>query len=241
MEQIMNKQIKWVGVAMVVGGLLMFTRMAPIFAVLPDDIGFPPETTQELIKLAAAAGSRWEVSHLMGFAAVILFTVAYGWHANFLIRLGWKRIGLGLAVISTTAFGLFAIALLVDGFYVSATIDSYVSANSGRSTTLEQVAESHQLALFFFTPGILLVFVAMGLLSLPMLFREFHSRWLGIMGQIIAVTAVTAYVAGLTGPNWNELQIAGTLMMSAFAWNLLVGMRALLVKSHDSLIGKATI
>ena len=79
------------------------------------------------------------------------------------------------------------------------------------------------------------------LLSLPMLFREFHSRWLGIMGQIIAVTAVTAYVAGLTGPNWNELQIAGTLMMSAFAWNLLVGMRALLVKSHDSLIGKATI
>ena len=227
----MDKRIKWAGAAMVVGGLLMFTRMAPIYVVLPDDMAFPPESTQEMVRLAGIAGSRWQLSHIMGLAAVALFAVAYGWHANILMRRGWKRIGLVVAVIAITAFGFFGIALIIDGFVVPATIDSYVSANGGPPMTLEQVAGSHRLALRFFTPGIFLIFVAMGLLSSPMLHRVVHTRWLGLIGQIIAISAVTAYLTGVTGPDWNNLQIAGTLMMAAFAWHLLVGARALFSRS----------
>lgn len=230
----MDKRIKWAGAAMVAGGLLMFTRMAPIFVILPDDMAFPPETTQEMVRLAGIAGSRWQLSHIMGLAAVVLFAVAYGWHVNVLMRLGWKRIGIVLAVMATMAFGLFGIALVIDGFVVPAAIDSYVSGNGGESMTLEQVAGSHQLALRFFTPGIFLVFVSMGLLSSPMLHRVIHTRWLGLVGQLLAVSAVTAYLTGVTGPDWNNLQIAGTLMMAAFAWHLLVGSRALFFKSNSS-------
>ncbi len=232
----MDRQIKWAGAALVAGGLLMFTRMAPIFAVLPDDMAFPPETTEEMVRLAGIAGSRWQLSHVMGLAAVLLFAVAYGWHVKVLMLLGWRRIGIALAALATMAFGLFAVALVIDGFVVAATIDSHVLANEGQSATLAQITESHQLALRFFTPGIFLLFVSMGLLSAPMLHRVFHTRWLGLTGQVIGVIAVTAYLTGITGPNWNVMQIAGTLMLAAFAWHLLVGSRALFVKSHAVLL-----
>lgn len=232
----MDKQIKWAGAALVVGGLLMFTRMAPILVILPDDMVFPPASTQEMVRLAGIAGSRWQLSHIMGLVAVVLFAIAYGWHVNILMRLGWKRIGIVLAVLATAAFGLFATALVIDGFVVPATIDSYVSANANQSTTLVQVAESHQLALRFFTPGIFLLFISMGALSAPMLHRVFHARWLGLTGQIIGVVAVIAYLAGATGPNWNVMQIAGSLMMAAFAWHLLVGSRVLFVKPNGLLL-----
>ena len=78
----MEKQIKWAGVAMIVAALLMFTRMAPIFAVLPEDMAFPPESTWEMVRLAAIAGSRWQLSHVMGLLAVILFAVAYALHVG---------------------------------------------------------------------------------------------------------------------------------------------------------------
>ena len=232
----MDRQIKWAGAALVAGSLLMFTRMAPILVILPDDMAFPPETTQEMVRLAGIAGSRWQLSHIMGLAAVVLFAVAYGWHVKVLMHLGWKRIGIALAATATMAFGLFGTALAIDGFVVAATIDSHVSAHGGQSTTLAQVTESHQLALRFFTPGIFLMFVSMGLLSAPMLHRVFHARWLGVMGQMIGVIAVTAYLTGITGPNWNVMQIAGTLMMAAFAWHLLVGSRALFVRSDALLL-----
>ena len=233
-EQLMDKRFKWAGAAMVVGGFLMFTRMAPIFVILPDDMAFPLETTQEMVRLAGIAGARWQLSHIMGLAAVVLFAVAYGWHVSVLMRIGWKRVGVVLAVMAAMAFGLFGTALLIDGFVVPATIESFVSTNEGQSMTLEQVAGSHQLALRFYTPGMFLLFVTIGLFSSPMLHRVIHARWLGFIGQIIAISAVTAYLTGLTGSDWNNLQVAGTLMLAAFAWHVLVGSRALFSGSSIS-------
>jgi len=227
----MHRQSKWIGAALVIGGLLMLTRMAPILVVLPEDMAFPPETTQEMLRLATVTGPRWQLSHLMGLAAVLLFGIAYGWHVNVLIQSGWQRVGYGLAAISILAFGLFGIALLIDGFVVPATMENHLAATGVQQASLEQFEESHQLALGFFTPGIFLLFATMGLLSAPMLHRKIHSRWLGVAGQAIAVLAVTAYLTGITGPHWDEMQIAGTLMLAAFAWHLLVGIRLLFAKS----------
>ena len=140
----MDNRIKWAGAAMAAGGLLMFISMAPIFAIVPDDMAFPPETTQDLVRLVGVAAGRWQLSHLLGLLAMIMFAVAYGWHSIFLMRHGWKRIGIALAITATLAFGLFGIALVIDGFVVPATVDSYVSANAVQTTTLEQVAGSHQ-------------------------------------------------------------------------------------------------
>ncbi|MDH4109733.1 MAG: hypothetical protein OEW35_15685 [Gammaproteobacteria bacterium] len=226
----MDRHRKWIGVALVVGGLLMFTRMAPVLVVLPEDMAFPPATTQEMLRLAVIAGARWQLSHVMGLFAVLLFGIAYGWHVIFLVRAGWRWVGPGLAVTSLLAFTLFGIALLIDGFAVPAMIDDHLAAGGARTATLEQVEEMHLLALRFFAPGIFLLFLTIGLFSAPMLHREIHSRWLGVTGQTIAVVAVMAYLTGLTGPHWNEMQIAGTLMLAAFAWHLLVGARALIAK-----------
>jgi hypothetical protein len=226
----MQQKIKWVGAALMVGGLLMLTRMAPIFVVLPDDLSFPPESTQEMVRLAAIAGSRWQFSHVMGLVAVALFIIAYGWHAKLLIQLGWKRVGLAIAAIAMVAFGLLGVALTIDGFFVPLTIQQHVSPGAGESMTLEHVAESHALALSIFTPAVFLMFVAVGLLSTPMLHRSIHSRWMGLVGQLVAVLAVVAYVTGAAGPHWDNLKIAGSLMMAAFAWHLVVGSRALFVK-----------
>lgn len=225
----MDKGFKSAGIALLAGGLLMFTRMAPIFSVLPDDMPFPPESTEEMIRLASIAGLRWQVSHVMGLAAVSLFAFAYFWHVSALIRRGWKRIGLAVGIAATSAFGLFAIALSIDGFLVPAAIQRYLSAGA-ELTSLEQVAESHRLALAFFTPGVFLIFVTMGLVSSPMLHQILHARWLGVAGQTIAILAIVAYLTGVAGRHWDKLQIAGTLMMAAFAWHLLVGVRAMLLK-----------
>jgi hypothetical protein len=223
----MHTRIKWIGAALVAGGLLMFTRMAPIFAILPEDMAFPPDSTEEMIRLAAIAGPRWQVSHIMGLVAVVLFAIVYAWYVGLLMRLGWKRLGPAMAVVAAAAFGLFGIALLIDGSAVPAAAQAYLSAAAASPMALEQVADTHGLALSFFAPGVFLMFVAMGLLSSPLLHRVTPARWLGVLGQVIAIAAVTAYVTGLAGPHWNNLQIAGTLMLAAFAWHFLLGTRSL--------------
>lgn len=76
-------------------------------------------------------------------------------------------------------------ALSIDGFRVPAAIQRYMQAAAGNPTTLEKVAQAHEFALSFFTPAVFLMFVAMGLLSSPMLHRTIHARWLGLAGQLV--------------------------------------------------------
>jgi hypothetical protein len=223
----MDKQLKWAGAALAAGGLLMFTRMIPVIAVMPDDMAFPPAATEDLVRLATIAGSRWQISHLMGLAAVILFATAYALHTQLMLRLGRPRVGIAIAAAATLAYGLFALALVFDGFLLPVTIEAYVASASSQTTALQDVADSHSFALRFYTPGVFFMFVAMGLLSSPIIHRAFHTRWFGFVGQFIAITAVTAYFTGVTGSNWENLQISGTLMLAAFAWHLVLGFRTL--------------
>lgn len=213
----MDKSLRWAGAGMMIASVLFFTRMAPIFAVLPDDMAFPPSTGGDLARLAEIAGWRWPLSHAMGLVAICLFATGYWAHAKALTGAG-RRAGAHLAaIIASFAFGLFAVALIVDGFVLPAAVPS------GEA----RVGAVHRVALSFFTPGVFAMFIAMGVLASRLLHGFIHSRWLGAIGMVIAIAGPTAYLFGVAGPNWDNLQIGGSLMMLAFFWHFIVGAVAL--------------
>lgn len=225
----MTLVLKFSGAAMVAGALLFFGRMAPIFAILPDDMAFPPETATDLVRLAQLAGPRWPISHAMGLAAVSLFIFGYWGHAQALARSGHRVVGAAAAVIATVAFSAFAAALVIDGFLLSEAAFEYARGGPD-APSLATVEAVHQRALVFFTPAVFLMFIAIGVLSSRMLHGFIHSRWLGGLGMMIAITGPTTYLFGVAGPNWDNLQIGGSLMMLAFLWHFLVGAAALFGK-----------
>ena len=151
-----------------------------------------------------------------------------------LASLNHRRVGLAAGVI---AFGLFAIAMLIDGIHVAAVTAQYTAGSVGM--TLDDVTRAHELALLFYTPGIFLMFVAMTVLSSPMLHRTIHSRWLGALGQIIGIAAISAYLFGMAGPNWNNMRVGGLAKMAGFAWHLLVGLSAMWRRKQPGLGGVA--
>jgi|GEM_PF-6303086 len=215
----MSLRLRLGGAGMMAGGVLFFTRMAPIFPLIPEDMAFPPASTADLIRLAEIAGTLWPLSHAMGLGAVLLFTLGYWIHAEALAQASRKVIGRAAAGIATLAFGLFAVALVTDGFALSAAV------SDGRPA--EEIGAIHASALRFFTPGVFIMFIAMGVLSSRMLHGFIHSRWLGGAGMAIAIAGPTAYLFGVTGPDWDNMQIGGSLMMLAFLWHFLVGLAAL--------------
>lgn len=218
--------LRLAGLAMLIGGVLFFGRMAPIFAVMPSDMAFPPESTTELIRLAEIAGARWQLSHILGLIAAGLFILGYWGHAASLKTAGHQIVGTGAAVIATLGFGLFAIALVIDGFPLPAAALAHAAGGS-EAPSLATVDDIHQRALVFFTPGVFTMFIAIGLLSSRMLHGLVHSRWLGWFGMLVAIAGPTAYLTGIAGPNWNKLQIGGSVMMLAFLWHFLTGLVAL--------------
>ncbi len=221
----MNGLLRLAGAGMALGGFLFFARMGPIFAILPEDMAFPPETAADLVRLADLAGLRWQLSHAMGLVAVWLFIFGYWAHARALGAAGHKTVGAAAAIIATLAFGGFTIALFVDGFALPSTISTYLAAPSEYG--LENVDAVHARALQFFTPATFFMFVAMGVLSSRMLHGFIHSRWLGGLGMFIAVGATSAYLFGIAGENWDNLRIGGSFMMAGFVWHLLIGFSAL--------------
>lgn len=214
--------LRLAGAALALGALLFFTRMGPIFSVLPDDMSFPPATAVEIARLAVIAGPRWPLSHAMGLIAITLFILGYWGQAFALRAAGHRLIGMIAAGVATLAFGLFAVALVIDGFSLYQTALAAGIGGPG-APTLDEVDAVHQRALIFFTPAVFIMFIAMGVLSSRLLHGFIHSRWLGGFGMVIAIAGPTAYFFGITGPNWNNLQIGGSLMMLAFLWHFLIG------------------
>lgn len=225
----MSATLRWAGAGMVIGGILFFGRMGPIFAILPEDMAFPPSAPEDLVRLAQLAGARWTLSHSMGLAAVGLFIAGYWAQASALAGAGHNVIGRIAALIATIAFGLFAVALVTDGFILPPNALSYL-AGGPDAPILADIENIHEQALQFFTPAIFLMFIAMAVLSSRLLHGFIHSRWLGGLGMLIGIAAPTAYLFGVTGPNWNNLQIGGSLMMLGFLWLLLIGLVSLFGK-----------
>ena len=211
-------KLKLAGLAMTLGGMLFFIRMAPVVRAVPDNMDFPPGSDADLVRLAELAGIGWQISHALGLLAVGLFVFGYWAHRNYIKQSDSQPVSTWASWVATIAFGAFAIALVIDGFAVPA------------MATSDLAGEVHRLALRFFTPAIFLMFIAIGLLSSRLVHRFVHSRLLGFVGMLIAIAGPTAYLFGVTGPNWDNLRIGGSLMMLAFLWHLLVGLSALFGK-----------
>ncbi len=222
----MRTQLRWAGAGMAIAAILFFIRMAPVLAVLPEDMSFPPGSTEDLVRLAEVAGARWPISHVMGLIGVALFIAGYWTHARALAVAGHRTVGYVALAVAALGFGLFSVALIIDGFLVPSAAMAHLAGGAG-APALTEVQAVHDRALIFFTPGVFLMFVAMGVLSSRMLHGFIHSRWLGGLGMLIAITAVTAYFFGVTGPNWNNLRVGGSLMMIGFLWHLAIGVAAL--------------
>lgn len=222
----MRLMLRLAGAGLAAGAILFFGRMAPIFAILPADMAFPPETTADLVKLAQIAGPRWPLSHALGLIAVALFAIGYWVHAFALAKAGHTLIGFVAASIASIAFSAFAVALTIDGFLLPAAAAA-LAAGGANAPSLTDVEAVHHRALTFFTPAVFTMFIAIGVLSSRMLHGFIHSRWIGALGMTIAIAGPTAYLFGVTGPNWDHLKIGGSLMMLAFLWHFLVGAAAL--------------
>ncbi|GJL95308.1 MAG: hypothetical protein DHS20C05_17130 [Hyphococcus sp.] len=218
--------LRFAGAAMSLAGILFIGRIAPVVAKKPEDIAFPPANSEELIKLAASAGAAWPIAHVLGLVAVVLVVFAYWRHGEALAKAGHERVGRIAAFIAATGFGLFAIALVIDGFVVyEAALRSM--NNPADAALLKKAGDAHQLAILFFTPAMFGMFLAMGVLSSRMLHGYVHSRWLGVIGQIIAIAAITLYLTGLAGPHWDNMQTGGLAMMLGYLWHIIIGLAAL--------------
>jgi len=220
-------KLKIPGVVMFFGGLLLIVRIFPVVAAKPESVAFPPETTTDLVQLAAGAGLAWPIAHAIGLLAITCLMFGYWRHAQALFKAGFGKVGWAAAAAAGLALVAFGMALIIDGFFVyDAALASAVTPND--TSLLESVDARHAMALTFFTPGLFILFLAVGLISYPMLRGQMHSRWLGALGMMIAFVAVTIYLAGVAGPNWSNMQTGGLAIMAGFFWHILLGLAALL-------------
>ena len=110
--------LRYAGWTMMVGATLLIIRILPVVAQIPDGVAFPPNTIEDLIDIAKTVGLAWPVSHALGFMAVLLLIAGYTLHAAHLRARGFKVISTFVFGTATLAFGLFAVALIIDGFWV---------------------------------------------------------------------------------------------------------------------------
>ena len=226
-------KLKIAGLAMTIGGFLFFVRMVPVLRVVPDDMAFPPESDADLVRLVDLAGIAWPVSHALGLIAMGLFVFGYWSHRNHLKEFDRQPQSTWAAWVATIGFGAFAIALIIDGFGVPSAANTILaSETTPRDLVYSQAGDIHKLALRFFTPGVFLMFIAIGLLSTRLIHRLIHNRTLGFLGMLIAISGPTVYLFGLAGPNWDNLRVGGSLMMLAFLWHLLIGLSAVRSKEN---------
>lgn len=219
-------KLRFGGAAMALGGALFILRIGPVVASKPDDVPFPPEASADLVRLAEAAGGAWPAAHVAGLVAAALMVFGYWMHAGALAEAGRRHVGRAAAVIASLAFGLFSIALVIDGFVAYGAILESAAAPED-AQLLDAVGAAHARAVFVYTPAMFAMFVAIGVLASRLIHGQIHSRWLGWLGQAIAILAVIAYFTGLAGPHWDNMQIGGSLTMAAFIWQILVGLVAL--------------
>lgn len=218
--------LKTSGYFMILAGLLLLTRLIPIFANLPEGFTtFPPATTEEMAILAAHNTYGYHWSHLMAlFAMPLLWLGFFSHYQRFMTKGLCKRATTGIVGLSLGVL-LFSIAVLVDGFLVPITAAEFVSPETiSKETALYFTQYSHALAMIFFSPAALFFAIGFGLLASPMAHGHIHNKWFGFIGMILSNIGIFGYFFGWT---LKGMPLGATVMMAFFLWTFLLGFSSL--------------
>lgn len=229
----MKIDLRMAGSFMVLAGLLLITRLAPIFANLPEGLtDFPPANTGQLAMLAAHNTSGYHISHLMALLAMPLLWIGFLAHYQRLSEKGLvRRSIIGMTGISMGA-GLFSIALLSDGFLMPFVSHEFMSPQLLDKNTAEMlVAITHKLSLSFFTPAMFSFYVGFGFFASPFAHGHMHNKWFGFAGIALANIGVFGFM--LKGENFNLMPLGGLVMMATFFWVLALGISALRLHARE--------
>ena len=218
----MSNLLKIGGASMFGGAILMFGRMAPIFANLPEELeSFPPVGSEQLVILARGVGPLWQLAH--GLGALALIMLAFGFYAHWRTARD-RNFGLVANIMIGAAamgLGLFTIAMLIDGWGVTGAIAAW-DAGIGSFVAIEQ---THAQAVFLYPWGNFLIFIAVATLGSLIIHRAFHVRLWGLIGLALGVLADTGFLFGLMGDHWND-RLGMTVMLFGMVWMAVPGLMA---------------
>jgi hypothetical protein len=224
--------LKTSGYLQILAGLLLLTRLIPIFANLPEGFSqFPPATTEDMAILAAHNTAGYHYSHLMALFALPLLWLGFFSHYQRYLAKGMVRRAVFGMVGLTVAVTLFSIAVLIDGYLVPLAAAEYVAPTMISSeTALYFVMYSHALAMLFFTPSALFFAIGLGLLASPMAHGQIHSKWFGFAGIFLANLGVFGHIFDWT---LNGMPLGASVMMAFFIWTFLLGFSSLAAHKRE--------
>ncbi len=225
--------LKTSGYFMIMAGLLLLTRLIPIFANLPDGFTeFPPATPQDMAILAAHNPAGYQLSHFMALLALPLMWIGLFSHYQRYLKKGMVRRAIIGMVGLTVGMLLFSIALLIDGYMVPLISTEYMMPSLlTKQTALFLVTYSHQFALTFFNPSALFFAIGFGFMASPMAHGQIHNKWFGYVGMALASIVVSSHFFG-----WKlqGMPLGATVMMVFFLWIFLLGFSSLRADKRES-------
>jgi len=156
-------------------------------------------------------------SYPLIFLGILKFSEARKWEGKNLLSL-IPLLTFGLATV------FFGIALVLDWFGTVIVVENFLSLpTTDNDPAFLLYSFTHQLALRFFIPNLVLHFATVGLISRWALKHEVISRWFHVLGIVIGVVAVIGYPFGVYGYLWENFTISGILSALAMVWFISLG------------------
>ena len=115
----------------------------------------------------------------------------------------------------------FSIALVLDGFGTAMVVENFLNLPTTTADPAFMLySYTHQLALRFFAPNLLLYFFTIGLLGRWTWNQAVFSRWFSIL---IGAMALIGYPFGVFGYLWENFAISGILSTLGMIWFISLG------------------
>lgn len=225
----MIKFKKLAGFAFITGAVLNVTRMIPVM-VGRDNIPpqFPLNNAEDISFFVSGNYTGHFISHLMALAAFSLIILGLFYLYRLALKKSQELTPHVFITFGMFGFGLFTIAVIIDGFIMPWTVENYLSSPSEISAIL--VEFSHKSALRFYAPANLLIFICIGFVSLSLFKMEKFPRMWCFAGMLLCDLALIGYIFGWFGYEWEFIPWSGIIFLFAHLWWISLGALLLNVK-----------